>query len=138
MTDELRRQDDRLLRDIDKRLALLEQARELEGKAAIARSLAHDNAIAGLSTKLDSVITLWQAVTSEPGGSPAGRAIVAELQTIKIEAATLEIKVDEHETFISEAKGAMRLARFALAAALSALGVSVLQVIAMWSQGPKP
>lgn len=122
MTDDLRRRDDGLLVALDKRLALLEQAATLNSQTAAARSAAHDAAIETLSAKLDAALGLWHSVSAEPSASPAGRAVMADLEEIKS-------KVDEHERFVVELAGALRLARLAFGTSLLSAVTSLLVIL---------
>lgn len=126
MTDDLRRQDDVLLASIDKRLALVEQAARLSGEAATARSAAHDAAINALGTKLDGAVSMWQTVSAEPQASPAGRALVADLEA-------LSIKVEEHDDFVTSFSGALKLARFAFGTSIVSAVASILAILALIS-----
>lgn len=121
MTDDLRRLDDALLASLDKRLALLEQSSQLEGRTAEARAHAAEKSIDALSAKLDSAIGLWQTVTAEAKASPAGRAIVADLTALRT-------SVEEHDEFIAQANGALRLARFAIGTSLLAAAGTIVQI----------
>lgn len=124
MTDDLRRQDDRLAASLDKRMALIEQSHELQNEAAKARSQAHDAAIAALTAKVDAAIVLWQTVTAEPGASPAGRSLAADLRAVSV-------KVEEHDDFIVGLGGAMRFARVAFGTSVVSAVASIVAIVAL-------
>lgn len=129
MTDDLRRQDDIALAGIDKRLALLEQAHGHQAKLAEARSMASDRALEALGVEVKSAIVLWQTVTAEPQASPAGRALASDIEELRVKHIDdLRAKVDEHDDFMQQVLGTLRLARFALGTSLLALVVSVFQI----------
>lgn len=127
MTDDTRRSGDALLSDIDKRLALVEQAQKLNDKAADMRWTTIERAIEALTLEVRSFAAVMAAESAEPKASPAGRAMSADMEA-------LARTVESHDVFIQQAQGALRLARFALGSSLVALLVSVLQVIAAFGQ----
>jgi len=123
MTDDLRRARDRILASLDKRLALLEQAQDLGRKAAEARDHALERTVETLRAEVRASLDQWQAVTADPIASPAGRAVVADITEVRA-------KVDEHDDFIQQTQGAIRLAKFAIGTSLLAAIVSFLQIVA--------
>lgn len=121
-TPALRRQSDRALADFDKRLALLEQARELDARSRDAHFRAIEQSISALGTKIDTALTTMVTQSAEPSASPAGRAVLSRL-------ADLTTTVDAHDDFVQQVTGALRMARFALGTSfLSAIGTVVLAV----------
>lgn len=119
---ELRRRDDVLLAEIDKRLALLEQAQAMEARTREAQAKALELQIASIGARVDNAISLWQSVSAEPVASAAGRAVIQRIEP-------LERMVDEHDDFIQQSQGALRLAKFAVGASLIALAASIIDII---------
>lgn len=119
MIDDLRRRDDIALASIDKRLALVEQAGDANAKVADARWTTVEASIRALDTKMDNL----GASLSEPQASPAGRSLLSDLSEMRGD-------VREHETFIAEVRGGLRLARFALGTSfISVVGNIILAII---------
>ena len=123
MTDDPKLRDTALLADIDKRLALLEQAQRVESGAREQRDKGFQVQLTGIGNRLDHTLDLWQTVTSDPAASAAGRAIGVRLSTV-------EVTVDEHEDFIRQAEGAMKLARWALGTSLVSLVATIVAILA--------
>ena len=122
-TPNLRRLDDQLMADIDKRMALVEQARVMDASARDAHFRALERQIEVLAAKIDTVLTTMAATTSDPAASSAGRQLVARLTSI-------EETVETHDDFVQQMTGALRLARFALGTSfLSVIGNLVLGAI---------
>lgn len=120
MDDGLRRVSDHMLADFDKRLALVEQAQNLHAKASEARQEAVQKSIEALAAEIRGILNILQSSTADPKASPAGRQLSEDLEFLKKE-------VQEHDDFVSEVRGAIKLARFALGTSLlSALGTLVL------------
>lgn len=124
MTDELRRRDDVLLSDIDKRLALLEQATSTAERTRDARDKAFEHQLSAVGARIEAAITLWQQTSSEPQASPAGRAVLARVEP-------LEETVADHEVFIQQAQGAMRLARYALGTSVISLVLGIITIASL-------
>jgi hypothetical protein len=127
MTEDMRRSGDALLTDIDKRLALVEQAQRLNDRAADMRWTTIEKAIGSLTAEVRAFASVMQAESAEPEASPAGRAMSTSLNA-------LASTVAAHDAFIQQTQGALRLARFAVGSSLIALVVSVLQIVSAFSK----
>lgn len=129
-TTTLRRHDDQMLADFDKRLALIEQGNDLHAKANEARSAALQHAIDGLTVEVRNALQLISTATSDPSASPAGRQLMASDAELRKDVDDVSRASDGHEQFINEARGALRLAKFALGTSfLSVAGNVILGLI---------
>ena len=122
MTDDMRRSGDALLTDIDKRLALVEQAQRLGERASEHRWAEIERSIATLTAEVRKFAETSAAGAAELSGSAAGRLVGKAI-------ADLTTTVAGHEAYIQQAQGALRLARWALGSSLLALVASVLGIV---------
>lgn len=129
--NDLRRQDDALMGDIDKRLALLEQAHALGQQAAEARDKAAERQIDALTAEVKSAITLWQTVSAEPSASPAGRALLEDMAADRTTLNAHDRMLDAHEARFQQQDGAMRFARAAFGTSIVSAVASVLAIVAV-------
>lgn len=139
MADErqtLRRQDDVVLQEIDKRLALLEQATKMERERADARSAAHDRAIDTLSVKVDAAITLWNNVVAEPAASPAGRALATDISEMRRDVDNNTGRISDLIKFRDEIRGSVQMLRL-MSVVLGGIA-SILGIIATWAALGRP
>lgn len=120
MTEELR--TGALLADIDKRLALVEQAQRLGERAAEHRWELVERSLAVLTNEVRKYAETSSSAASELSGSAAGRLVEKHIDE-------LTESSERHETFIQQAEGALKLARWALGSSLLALIVSVLSIV---------
>lgn len=123
-----------MLASFDKRLALQEQAFAIGQKAADAQNVAVMRSIDALTAEVRAAVTTFASATADPHASAAGRAVLEDLGALgirldrtnqKVDAkadakavAGLSATVEGHDDFIKEARGALKLARFALGTSL--------------------
>ncbi len=120
--DDRRRASETLLSDIDKGLALVEQAQRLGDTANEHRWTLLERSIEGLTIEVRKYAELSAAGAAELSGSAAGRQVARHIDE-------LSATVADHETFILETRGALRLARWAMGSSLLALVASVLGIV---------
>ena len=115
---------------VSTRLALIERGIEADAKTRGVEFLRLEGVIATLTSKVDAAISVMQEQSAEAEKSPAGRTILVQL-------ADLKKTVGEHDDFVQQMTGGLRLARFALGTSfLSAIGTVVLAAVMLSGAGP--
>lgn len=143
VSEDLRRKDDLQLAALDKRLSLSEQARDLHAQVQDARLATISESMKSLDSKIDSAterlaakIDTTLAAIAEPTSSPAGRALQSEIDELRNKVERIDGSVTGHDTFLSEVRGALKLARFALGTSfLAVLGNIALAFAYVAGQG---
>lgn len=136
-TATLRRREDVVLADFDKRLALIEQGADLHAKANEARQTSLQHGLDLLTAEVRTALSLIATATADPAASPMGRQLLASDNDLRRQLDDERQVVDSHDRFIAEARGALRLARFALGTSfLAVLGNIALGLIYLSASHP--
>lgn len=125
-----------MLADFDKRLSLMEQSSTLYAKASDARWESVQRSVDGLTSAVNTALTTLSTISADPSASPAGRQLLQMIHEIDGAQEAQDKEVEEHNRFISETRGALRLAKFALGTAV--IGVIGDFLLAIADHAPRP
>jgi hypothetical protein len=105
--EDLRRRDDAMIADFDKRLALIERTRELEHENSKARAIAVDKSFDTVGVKLDRILD----GQNDAAATPAGRVLLGKLAAQDLRIDGHDAAIDGFDTFRDEFRGAFRTLR---------------------------